>query len=50
MNVMFTTEERVPERDAERAGVSSYAFGVLLLVALVATPVTLRLLAYVPIL
>ena len=53
MNVLFSTETPVPvrlthERETEEPGVSAYAFGVLLLVALVGVPALMRVLAYVP--
>jgi hypothetical protein len=53
MNVIFSTATSVPERltpvrETDRTGVTPYVFGALLLAALVALPVLLRVLSYVP--
>jgi hypothetical protein len=52
MKALFTTETRAPvrlapEQHAEQPGLSSYAFGALLLVALLAVPFLLRVFAFV---
>jgi hypothetical protein len=51
MKVLFSTETRAPvhltsERPAGQPGLSSYAFGALLLVALLVVPFLMRVLAY----
>jgi hypothetical protein len=51
MKALFSTETRAPvrlalEQHAEQPGLSSYAFGALLLVALLGVPFLVRVLAF----
>lgn len=53
MNVIFSTDSKLPERvtpvrETERASVTPYLFGMLLLLALAVLPALLRVLAFVP--